>query len=78
MFSDADKKVVGYGVLGACDADDGVRDGMVFNTRTCDFDPASLVCSGTHTTGCLSPQQVGALEKGFAGPRNSRGKLIYR
>ena len=78
LFSDADKKVVVDGVLAACDADDGVRDGMVFNTRACDFDPASLVCSGTQTAGCLSPQQVGALEKGFAGPRNSRGKLIYR
>jgi hypothetical protein len=78
LFSDADKKVLVDGVLAACDVDDGVRDGMVFNMRACDFDPSSLVCSGTQSTGCLSPQQVGALEKGFAGPRNSRGKLIYR
>ena len=78
LFSDADKKVLVDGVLAACDVDDGVRDGMVFNMRACDFKPASLACSGTQSTGCLSPQQVGALEKGFAGPRNSRGKLIYR
>jgi len=78
LFSEADKKVVTDGVLAACDAGDGVRDGMVFNPRACDFDPAKLACNGSNNTGCLSPAQVGALEKGFAGPRNSRGKLIYR
>lgn len=78
LFSEADKKVVTDGVLAACDAVDGLRDGMVFNPRACDFDPAKLACNGSNNTACLSPAQVGALEKGFAGPRNSRGKLIYR
>jgi len=78
LFSDADKRLVADGVLAACDADDGVRDGMVFNLRACHFDPKALACKGAKNATCLSPQQVGALEKGFAGPRNSRGKLIYR
>ena len=78
LFSDADKRLVTDGVLAACDVDDGLRDGMVFNMRACDFDPATLVCGDAKTATCLSPQQVGALKKGFAGPRNSRGKLIYR
>jgi feruloyl esterase len=78
LFSEADKRLVADGVLAACDADDGLRDGMVFNLRACDFDPKALVCSGAKTATCLSPAQVGALEKGFAGPRNSKGKLIYR
>jgi feruloyl esterase len=78
LFSEADKRLVSDGVLAACDADDGLRDGMIFNSRSCNFDPAALVCSGAKNATCLSPEQVGALKKGFAGPRNSRGKLIYR
>jgi feruloyl esterase len=33
VFSDSDKKLVVNGVLNACDAKDGLKDGMVFNTR---------------------------------------------
>jgi hypothetical protein len=78
LFPDSDKRLVVDGVLAACDADDGLRDGMIFNVRACDFDPATLVCGDAKNATCLSPEQVGALKKGFAGPRNSRGKLIYR
>ena len=33
LFSEADKKLVVDGVLNACDADDGIKDGMVFNMK---------------------------------------------
>jgi feruloyl esterase len=78
LFSDADKQLVVDGVLAACDADDGLEDGMIFNMKACDFDPDELVCSGSRTSSCLAPQQAAALKKGFAGPRTSRGKLVYR
>jgi feruloyl esterase len=78
LFSESDKKLVTNGVLAACDADDGVADKMIFNPKACDFDPAALMCSGAKTDACLSSAQVNALKKGFAGPRNSRGRLIYR
>src|SRR5690606_7062694 len=42
------------------------------------FDPGDLVCSGAKNDSCLAPNQVNALRKGFEGPRNSRGRLIYR
>ncbi|HZM94162.1 MAG TPA: tannase/feruloyl esterase family alpha/beta hydrolase [Vicinamibacterales bacterium] len=76
-LSDADKKAVIDGFLNACDAGDGLKDGMVFNTNACRFDPKALVCKGTKTDGCLSAEQAAALEKGFAGPKDSKGRQVY-
>ncbi len=77
VFSEADKKLILGGILNACDAKDGLKDGMVFNTLACKFDPAVLTCAGAKTDACLTSEQVGALKKAFAGPRNSKGDLVY-
>ena len=76
-LSDADKKTVIDGFLNACDAGDGLKDGMVFNTNACRFDPKTLVCKGAKADGCLSAEQAAALEKGFAGPKDSKGRQVY-
>lgn len=76
-LSPADRKLVVDGLLKACDALDGVRDGMVFNTRACRFDPAMLACKSGKQDGCLSSAQVAALKKGFAGPVTARGLQVY-
>ena len=76
-LSEADKKTVIDGFLNACDAGDGIKDGMVFNTNACRFDPKALVCKGAKTDGCLSAEQAAALEKGFAGPKDSKGRQVY-
>jgi feruloyl esterase len=77
-LSDVQKKAVIDGILNLCDAADGVKDGMVFNP-TCRFDPKNLICAGQgqQAEGCLSPEQAAALEKGFAGPKDSRGRQVY-
>ncbi len=75
-LSESDKKTVIDGILNQCDAADGVTDGMVFN-RSCKFDPKLLVCKGQKTDGCLSSAQAAALEKGFAGPKDSKGRQVY-
>jgi len=77
VFSDGDKKLVVKGILDACDAKDGLKDGMIFNIQACNFDPAVLVCRGSKTDACLTSQQVGALKKAFSGPRNLRGDVVY-
>jgi hypothetical protein len=77
VFSEGDKKLIARGILDACDANDGLKDGMVFNTRACKFDPEVLTCKGAKTDACLTAQQTGALKKAFAGPRNSKGDLVY-
>jgi Tannase and feruloyl esterase len=59
-------------VLAACDANDGLADGVVANPRACRFDPAVLACRGTDTNDCLTPPQIAALQKIYQGPRNPR------
>ena len=76
-LSDGDKKTVIEGLLQACDAADGLKDRMVFNIRGCHFDPKTLVCKGAKTEGCLSATQAAALEKAFAGPKDSKGRQVY-
>ena len=76
-FSPSDQKLVTDAIVAACDAKDGLKDGMIFNMRQCTFDPASLACSGAKTDACLAAAQASALAKAFAGPRNSRGAQSY-
>ncbi len=76
-LSESDKKVVIDGLLNACDAGDGVKDGMIFNMNACKFDPKTLVCKGAKADGCLSMAQATTLEKAFAGPKDSKGRQVY-
>ncbi|HTO64623.1 MAG TPA: tannase/feruloyl esterase family alpha/beta hydrolase [Bradyrhizobium sp.] len=76
-FSPADRKLITDAIVAACDAGDGLKDGMIFNQRQCRFDPAALACSGAKTDACLAPALVSALTTAFAGPKNSRGAPVY-
>jgi pimeloyl-ACP methyl ester carboxylesterase len=73
-FTDAELAAVGGAILGACDAQDGLADGMVLNPQACEFDPATL---GPGGSGLLSQAQVTALKQTMGGPRNSRGRQLY-
>jgi feruloyl esterase len=77
-LSSAQKQAVIDGIRNACDAGDGVKDGLVFNTSGCKFDPKALVCGGPNSgAGCLTAAQAAALERAFAGPRTSAGRQLY-
>ena len=41
-------------VLQACDASDGVKDGVIENPRACHFDYATLACKGADGPSCLT------------------------
>ena len=77
LLSEPDRKLVIDSLLEKCDALDGIKDGMIFNTRSCDFDPEALVCKGAKKDGCLSAAQAGALKKAFAGPKTMHGDAVY-
>jgi hypothetical protein len=76
-FSEADKKLLAESVMKTCDEKDGLKDGMIFNPQACHYDPAVLQCKGAKTESCLTSQQVGALAKAFAGPKDSHGNQVY-
>jgi feruloyl esterase len=64
--------------LAACDALDGVKDGLIEDPRKCHFDPSVLLCKGAASADCLTQPQVEALERIYAGPKNPRtGEQIY-
>jgi hypothetical protein len=63
--------------LAACDARDGVKDGVIDDPTKCDFKPATMLCNGVDSAICLTQPQVTALEKIYAGPRNSKGEQVY-
>ena len=64
-------------VLAACDAEDGVTDGILNDPRRCHFNPATLLCRSADSNSCLTAPEVTALEKIYRGPRNSRGEQIF-
>ena len=65
-------------VVAACDANDGVADGVVDDPRSCTWTPASLECSSSDEANCLTRPQVQALEKMYAGAKNPRtGAQVY-
>jgi len=64
-------------VLAACDAQDGVKDGVLNDPRQCDFDPASLLCRGKDSDDCLTAPQVASLKLIYAGAHDRAGKQIF-
>lgn len=76
-LSDGDRKLVIDGIVKACDAKDGLADGLIFNTAACDFDPTTLICKGAKSESCLSAEQANAIKRGIAGPRDSTGRQVY-
>ena len=64
-------------VNAACDAQDGVTDGVLNDPRQCKFDPAALLCKAEDTNECLTAPQITTLKKLYEGPRDAKGTLIF-
>jgi feruloyl esterase len=75
----SDKKLpaIQKAALDACDALDGVKDGIIANPAQCHFDPAVLLCKAADQLDCLTRPQVDALKKLYEGANDSHGKLIF-
>jgi feruloyl esterase len=53
--------------IAACDARDGVADGVIENPGACTFDPKAIQCSATDDASCLTPAQVESARAMYAG-----------
>ena len=57
-LSSAATQVLHGAVVAACDALDGVKDGLIENPLACTFDPGVLACKAGEASGCLTPAQI--------------------
>jgi len=71
-------RLITNAVLAKCDAKDGLADGLLTDPRTCDFSPAELACKpGQSPEGCLTADEVKALQEIYAGAHFASGKPVY-
>jgi feruloyl esterase len=68
---------LGKAVLAACDAEDGVKDGILNDPRQCHFSPETLLCTGADSSDCLTAPQIAAVKKIYSGASNSQGQRIF-
>src|ERR1700761_2583474 len=64
-------------VLKACDAQDGVTDGIINDPVHCRFDPSVLLCKEADSRACLTEPQVSLLKTLYAGAKDSHGAQIF-
>jgi feruloyl esterase len=60
--------------IDACDAADGVKDGIIEDPTRCKFDPGVLECKGPDGPACLTTPQVETARKIYASVTNPRTK----
>ena len=70
-------------VLAKCDANDGIRDGVIDDPLRCHFDPAvdlaGKMCPGNgNADNCFTPVQIQTIKDIYAGPRDSKGVQVYK
>ena len=69
-------QVLHTGAVNACDALDGVRDGLIENPARCAFDPGILECKAAGGTGCLPKAQVETASLIYSSPINPKTKRV--
>jgi len=64
-------------VTEACDARDGVKDGLLNEPRTCKFDPATLLCKAGDAETCLTSAQLESVKRMYSPARTKAGELVF-
>ena len=66
--------VIHQAALVACDAGDGLKDGLIDDPRQCRFDPTVLLCKEGDGPSCLTAPQVAAARQIYSNAVNPRTK----
>lgn len=76
----AKMKTVFAAVLDRCDAADGLKDGLVAEPATCDFDPGRHLprcTAGSDGAECFSDREVEGLRQIYSGPTDAAGHPVF-
>ncbi len=63
--------------LEACDALDGVKDGVIDDPTMCHPNYSKLLCAGAENDKCLTAAQISTLEKIYGGLKDVKGQQIF-
>jgi len=69
--------MVNRAVLAACDARDGIADGLLNDPRTCTFDVASLQCTAGDAENCLTAPQLATMKRAYSAAKTANGQLVF-
>jgi feruloyl esterase len=64
-------------VLDACDARDGVKDGLLNEPRSCHFDASTLLCKGADAETCLTAPQLASVKRMYSAASTKNGDVIF-
>lgn len=72
-------RAVNEAAIAACDAIDGVTDGLIQDPRRCNYNASSFICTGGagDPANCLTAAEASVVNKSWDGPRNSKGKKAW-
>jgi len=71
------KALLASAVVAACDGQDGVKDSIISEPRSCTFDPAVLLCKSGDAPDCLTAPQVENARSAYARVNDRHGALVY-
>lgn len=70
-------EVLSHATLAACDASDGLTDGLVSNPPACRFNVDTLACQGTDGPDCLTAGQITTVKKVYGGATANGKPFAY-
>ena len=73
-LTQANRQLLHNAVLNACDANDGVRDGVIEDPQRCTFDPGTLECKNGEGPTCLTAAQVETARLIYSGAVNPQSR----
>jgi feruloyl esterase len=77
VIGPAQQELIESSYLGACDAHDGLTDGILSDPSQCRFDVTTLLCRDDTSERCLREQQLAAVRVVYEGPRDSQGNPMF-